>query len=53
MVVDYITQRTPEEKAAPELLAACKAAESELDGDPHRRDLQAALRAAIAKAEGK
>ena len=29
MVVDYITQRTPEEKAAPELLAACKAAEPE------------------------
>lgn len=37
--------------AAPELLAACKAAESELDGDPNRRDLQAMIRAAIARAE--
>lgn len=38
--------------AAPDLLAACERALSELDGDPHRYELVDAINAAISKAKG-
>lgn len=38
--------------AAPDLLAACEAVISELDGDPHRYSLCNTVAAAIAKAKG-
>lgn len=50
MIVAQLTSRTPLERAAPDLLATCKHASDELDGDPHRVQLQAFICDAIAKA---